>query len=338
MPSKEELRQKLRERLSNTVAALNEALCGRNLRRLEMTLQRIDRRGKLPHWFDQLKREKSLPNMDGKTVGSVVEMLLVGVLEVEIFRDERLPPFRINPALGVDLPDLDIGVKSPSKNFCTSEPFFSPYERLLGSSHDALILITDYQSKKGKPPLKLQIIHSKYLEKSQMADRNLCRICKKHRAWLVGTNEAWAKRAFKFLAYVNQRDWRARQILKMVNALDSDANIRSLIRSAENDFKRLADARSKNGDPPLPDTELDAVVGVSKMKPLRNAVIDAAENWVVDAAREMGRAPNDNEWQRLKTSPLNGEIGVSPALQWRYNFGQLFGKNADDMQDESICD
>ena len=27
---------------------------------------------------------------------------------------------------------------SPSENFCTSEPFFSAYERLLGSDHDVL--------------------------------------------------------------------------------------------------------------------------------------------------------------------------------------------------------
>ncbi len=76
----------------------------------------------------------------------------VAVLETSTFKKLALPPLRINPARGVDLPDLDIGIKSPSKNFCTSEPFFSVYERLLGSEYDALILLTDYQTAKKHPP------------------------------------------------------------------------------------------------------------------------------------------------------------------------------------------
>jgi hypothetical protein len=67
-------------------------------------------------------------------------MLLVAVLEKVIFQGLEVPPLRVNPARGVDLPDLDLGIKSPSENYCTSEPFFSAYERLIGSEYDALIL------------------------------------------------------------------------------------------------------------------------------------------------------------------------------------------------------
>src|SRR5207237_3110019 len=123
-----------------------------------------------------LRKHRTLPNLDGKTVGSVIEMVLVAVLETYTFAKLNIPPLRINPAKGVDLPDLDLGVKSPSENFCTSEPFFSPYERLLGSDHDVLVLLTDYQEAKKKPPLRLQIIDFRYLTKSQVADKNLCRI------------------------------------------------------------------------------------------------------------------------------------------------------------------
>lgn len=34
---------------------------------------------------------------------------------------------------------------------------------------------------------------------------------------------------------------------------------------------------------------------------------------------------NDDEWNRFLASPLDGKIGMSLALQWRYNFGSLFG-------------
>jgi len=85
-------------------------------------------------------------------------MLLIAVLETKTFRSVAIPPLRVNPARGVDLPDLDLGIKSPSENYCTSEPLFSAYERLNGSEYDALVLLTDYQDAKSKPPLKLQII------------------------------------------------------------------------------------------------------------------------------------------------------------------------------------
>ncbi|HUY90148.1 MAG TPA: hypothetical protein VMV10_15530 [Pirellulales bacterium] len=121
-------------------------------------MKRIGRGGVLPHWYKNLKKKGDLPNLDGKTIGSVIEMLLVGVLETSTFRGLEIPALRINPARGIDLPDLDLGVKSPSENYCTSEPFFSAYERLLGSEYDILVLLTDYQTAKKSPPLKLQII------------------------------------------------------------------------------------------------------------------------------------------------------------------------------------
>ena len=334
MSSKEELRQLLRERLEPTILAVNKALVGENLGALETTLTRVGRGGKLPHWFDQLKTQKSLPNLDGKTIGSIVEMILLAVLETQTLADCNLPPFRINPARGVDFPDLDLGVKSPSENFCTSEPFFSAYERLLGNEHDALVLITDYQEKKKSPPLRLKIAKFRYLFGTQIADRKLCAIAKKHREWLLKENESWMKRVFKFLAFVNQSDWRAKTILRMIEVLDDDASIGALLKRSESDFARVNGLRTKKGLAPLPDAECDAVKQAGKITPLKNGVIDAAENWVTDAQKDLGRNPNDNEWERLLKSPLDGMIGMSLALQWRYNFGPLFGSNGVEGADE----
>lgn len=132
MPDKPALRALIRSQLDSIVKGINDALRGKRLRQIEPVLARIGRGGKLPHWFQQLEAKKTLPNLDGKTVGSVVEMLLVAVLETQTFIGEKVAPLRVNPARGVDLPDLDLGVKSPSENFCTSEPFFSAYERHAG--------------------------------------------------------------------------------------------------------------------------------------------------------------------------------------------------------------
>ena len=323
VPNKEELRKQVQGNLPGVIARLNEALAGKNLSDLEPTLKRIGRNQTAPHWFDQLKKEGTLPNLDGKTIGSVVEMLLVGVLETGLLKDTKTL-LRVNPARGVDLPDLDLGIKSPSKNFCTSEPFFSAYERLLGSEYDALILLTDYQEKKKKPPLRLQITNWRYLTRTQIADKKLCSIARRHIKPLIETNEAWAKRIARFLAWVNQSDWRAKQILRMVETLDDDERTKQIIASSPAEFAAKNAQRTKKENPILPEAELTAVTEIGKVKPLKLGVIDAAENWVVEAQKDLGRAPNDNEWARILASPLDGQIGMSLALQWRYNFGQLF--------------
>jgi hypothetical protein len=156
--TKEQLRKLVRENLDEVITRVNAALRGQKLQSVRPTLERVGRGSKVPHWFEQLSAKGTLPNLDGKTIGSIVEMLLIGVLETHTFRKLDIPELRINPARGVDLPDLDMGVKSPSENFCTSEPFFSAYERLYGSEYDALVLLTDYQTAKKQPPLRLQII------------------------------------------------------------------------------------------------------------------------------------------------------------------------------------
>jgi hypothetical protein len=266
--------------------------------------------------------------MDGKTIGSVVEMLLIAVLETDTFKDIGAPTLRINPARGVDLPDLDLGVKSPSENYCTSEPYFSAYERLYGSEHDALVLLTDYQDAKHKHPLKLQIIKCDYLTKTQLADVNLCRIARKHRATLLKDSEARTQRMFRFLAYVNQSDWLGRRLVSLIDHMDDPSLVLRQIIAAEHDFSRKNLLKEKKFQELIPEASLAALRAIPQTTPLLVALTDAADNWVTECMKEAGRPPNHNEWHRLKTGPLDGRIGMSFALQWRYNFGRLFGVNA----------
>lgn len=334
-PTKEQLRKVVEEKLPDIVAKVNEALSGKQMAALEKVLARIGRGAKLPHWYEGLKKDGSLPNVDGKTVGSIIEMVLVGVLETHFFASLGAPPLHISPARGVDLPDLDLGVKSPSENFCTSEPFFSAYERLLGSDHDIAVLLTNYQQAKKVKPVRLQIIGQRYLTGSQVADTNLCRIAKMHRDWLVKDDEARAKRVFRFLAYVNQSDWRAKRILRMVERLRDEKEIKAIAKAAEKDFLKTNQTRLDKDDVPLPDGELHALVSILKISPLHVGVIDAAENWVVETVKDAARAVNDFEWKRLLASPLDGKIGMSLALQWRYNFGRLFGQSEEECEPDA---
>jgi hypothetical protein len=316
----------VRDNLNSVISSTNAVLRGEKVTRLGAVLARIGRGRQLPHWYSALAGSGALPNMDGKTVGSVIEMVLVGVLETGLLKNEGVK-LRINPARGVDLPDLDLGVKSPSENYCTSEPFFSAYERLYGSDHDILVLLTDYQERKKKPPLRLQITDWTFLAGSELADRNLCVVAREHRDWLIEQNEIWAKKFLKFLAYVNQSDWLAKQILRIAACLKNPGKLGAVIETATLDFERQNKKRLSESKPPLPDEDLDAIEKLARTSPVPLGIIDAADSWVAATFQEAARLPNSNEWERLKKSPLNGRIGVSPALQWRYNFGCLFNGN-----------
>jgi hypothetical protein len=335
-PSKKQLRGVLRAKLEEVRLLMNEALSGDRLRlsTIEPVLARIGRGEKLPHWFAKLKAERTLPNLDGKTIGSVIEMLLVAVLETSTFATLKPPPLKINPARGVDLPDLDLGVKSPSENYCTSEPFFSAYERLYGSEHDVLVLLTDYQKKKRTPPLRLQITRAQYLKKTQIADEALCRLARKHRDFLLADDETRAKKVFRFLAYVNQSDWRARWLLKLLDNARDGRRVIALVADAATDFVKQNQHREKKDRALLSDCELQALSKVLDVRPVLVGVVEAVDGWVLESLKEMGRAPSENEWNRLLASPLDGKIGMSFALQWRYNFGRLFGaRERDDIDD-----
>ena len=66
---------------------------------------------------------------------------------------------------------------------------------------------------------------------------------------------------------------------------------------------------------------------IIRRDPITLGIIDAADNWVVENYKDFARLPNENEWRRLLTSPLNGQIGMSFAFQWRYNFSRVFRDN-----------
>lgn len=284
-------------------------------------MKRIDSTGNLPSWFNTLQNEGRLPNLDGKTVGSVIEKLLVCVLEKYVFNSEVA--LNVNPAKGVDIPELELGVKSPSTNYYTSEPYFSAYERLLGNEYDAIILLTNYQEAKTRTPFRLQILEIKYLNKTEIADSKLCTMAKSIRN-LYG-DELILKKTMRFLSYVNQSDWEANAIVKLMESVLIDGkNLVTTIHLIEKDFKRKNRKALKDGKIPIPQESLERILGIKEMTPDIQAIINAAENWVILTQKDNGRYPNDNEWNRFLRSPLDGKIGMSFALQWRYNFGSLF--------------
>lgn len=333
-----EVRDDIRTKLNEIVVAANAALSGGDsLRELAPILERLGRGAKLPHWYNTLLADGTLPNLDGKSLGSVLEMVFVAVLEKKFFYNSPMVPLRINPARGIDIPSLQLGIKSPSENYCTSEPFFSAYERLLGNDHDAVVLLTDYQTRKKTPPLRIQIINQRYLTGSQIADKNLCVIAKKWRI-LLSDKAPELKKIVRFLSYVNQSDWEAKAILRILDGAIDDKSIDSCVEELAKDFARSNNVRIKKGDDPISDDALLNIKDIRGTSPRQAGLINAADNWVIETHKDFGRYPNDNEWNRFISGPLDGAIGLSFALQWRYNFGPIFKqKRAKKATDKSQC-
>jgi hypothetical protein len=74
-----------------------------------------------------------------------------------------------------------------------------------------------------------------------------------------------------------------------------------------------------------PTNEMDELTRISTAGSTERGLVDACDNWVIDEYQSFAQMPNSNEWNRVERSPLDGKIGMSFALQWRYNFSRVFG-------------
>lgn len=323
MSTKDKYKLKVAENLPLIQNKINEVLNGKHIDEIEPILKRIDASGDLPEWFVMLKNGKKVPTKDGKTIGSIVEKLLVCIIERYVLDDFKVV-LSVNPARGVDIPELDLGVKSPSTNFCTSEPYFSAYERLLGNEFDTIVLLTNFQNTKGGAKLDLQILQICYLRGSQIADMGLCKTAKQLRD-IYKTDHPSLKRLIRFLAYVNQSDWEAKKILDLIDGIIiNHKDAYEVIGKIENDYKVFNDNKIKEKKVTIDSSVLNRLRSFLKISPFDHGVIKVAEDWVIENQSDNGRYPNENEWSRFLSSPLDGKITMSFALQWRYNFGSIF--------------
>lgn len=320
MNEKYQRREVVKKELDSIVKRINGYLKGQQLPSIKPILTRLGRNQQLPHWFPRLETENVLPNLDGKTVGSVIEMLFAADIEANVLKGNLKTAIRINPASGVDLPDLDLGIKSPSENWCTSEPFSNAYERLLGLEFDVIALITNYQTAKENPPLKLQLIHHNYFQGYEIADKGLCEKAAKIRDQISDLGETSAKKIIRFLAYANQSDWFCKNILKVLDKIDNDKTLAAVLQLAILDYEKAVKKSKKE----IPLDYCEKIKQILEQKPIKNALINTADDWVVENWRDTASYPSHGDWNRFQTSPLKGALGVSFALQWRYNFGIYF--------------
>ena len=70
MKSEKELKNLIKDKLDFIIQKLNGYLRGKNVSEIKNVLKRLGRNNELPHWYELLESGQSMPNLDGKTIGS----------------------------------------------------------------------------------------------------------------------------------------------------------------------------------------------------------------------------------------------------------------------------
>lgn len=154
-------------------------------------------------WLNCLKDTGIPPRTDGKSLGTCIEKLL----KAEISRSIGIK-LTGSAAAGVDIPELSLNTKATSdRQPQSSEPFHSPYERVLGPEYDILACIyngIEFQKSQRNTPI--QIMAAMYYEHTEVADQQLCvsatLLRDLHNSGLV--NEELAKRALRGIVYAKK--------------------------------------------------------------------------------------------------------------------------------------
>ncbi len=272
-----ELKLRLKQKLPGIVKAVNQYLRGEDHSRIRRYVSQLEPAGKEPSWLSHLASTKRPERTDGKSLGTYIEKLV----KAEISRFLSIP-ITGSSAVGVDIPELLLNTKATSdRQPQSSEPFDSPYDRVLGSKYDIVVCI--YNGREffapASPPLR--ILTAQYLERTEVADNKLCATAK------------------------------LLQQLVLDKAVDAKLGKRLL--------KAIVYAKKAGPKKPLY-TGLHRALASGG----RGEALDAVEKCESEMASEGEIAlPTTDEWNSFLKSPLNGRIGISFALQWRYQFRRL---------------
>ena len=179
--------------------------------------------------------------------------------------------------------------------------------------------------------MDLQIIDIKYLRGSEIADKNLCNIAKSIRE-NSDLDDYSVKKLIRFLAYINQSDWEASRILEIIeDVLINNQKIEISLKKVKAKFRAVNKRKARNNQVKLDEAILVRFDKIMALSPINHGIIRVADDWVIENLSDNARYPNDNEWRRFCSSPLNGKITMSFALQWRYNFGSIFKKSKNNI-------
>lgn len=270
-------RKLLREKLPVIVREVNRYLKGCDHDQILQYILPFEQKRKQPLWLKHIEAHGKPDRDNSKSWGTYIEKLLKAEMA-------RTLAIRItgSAAKGVDIPELQIGLKATSdKNPQSSEPLLSAYQRILGSTHDILVVIYNGTEFNGGDAKHLCVVETAWFTATQLADKTLCetarhlqKAAQKH---TPPVEEEVLKRCLRLIAYVNRQGRRLpayyRRLEDALKIVSPDSIRQALAAGERETMPQL--------EPPLP-------------------------------------TPAD--WKTFLKSPLDGKISVSFALQWRYHY------------------
>ena len=121
---------------------------------------------------------------------------------------------------------------------------------------------------------------------------HFCEVAKSKRTLLLNIGESETKKVFRFLAYINQQDWRARHLLRLVNAMSSEQNLTEQseeIRVIKADYESTNTRREEEDKEPITAHDLSCFIELTKITPTYIGIINAVDNWVIETFEDAGR-------------------------------------------------
>ena len=263
-------------------------------------------------WNKFLKQLQSLEAgeldiSDGKSIGTFIEKLLTVLLSIK-----KKCVFSGSAARGVDLPELNLGIKATSdRQPQSSEPFKNAYERIFGIENALLVFIYNGTAYTAEAEANLRCIQHYLLSETNVADKSLCASARSVRDLYNRKiiNEDVLKSVLRLLVLSDKSKKEFLDMCRFVHEMTSilsgktkEVDFRFLDPAADNPTKYLSSTAVREG--------LDKAIRAYQKQ---FASFPFANDGLI----------TKKQLQDFQDHPLDGKISISFALQWRFQFPLL---------------
>lgn len=273
-------------------------------------------------WNKFLKQLQSLEAnelevSDGKSIGTFIEKLLTVLLSIE-----QGCVFTGCAARGVDLPELNLGIKATSnRQPQSSEAFKNAYERILGIDNALLVFIYNGIEFASGAEENLRCIQYYLLSETNVADKGLCAFARDARDLYLGKmiDEPKLKSVLRLLVV---SDKSKKEFLDMSRIVHEMA---AIFTGKTNGVKfRHLDAKTDDVKGYLANPEIQAKLATAvKAYQAQFLSFPFANDGII----------TDGQLKAFLAHPLDGKISVSFALQWRFQFPLLNPTGAEESNE-----
>lgn len=253
---------------------------------------------------------------DGKSIGTFIEKLLT-----VLFSIRKGCIFTGSAAKGIDLPELNLGIKATSdRQPQSSEPFRNAYERIFGIENALLVFIYNGTAYATGAETNLRCIQHYLLSETNVADKGLCSSAREARDLFNKKiiSEDILRRILRLLVLSDKSN---REFLNMCRLIrEMAAILQGKIKGVEFRFLTV-----KNNDP-----DLLTYINSAKTHEMLSGAIDAYEKQFASFPFASEGLATTQQMKRFQEHPLDGKISLSFALQWRLQFPLFSTENVEE--------